>query len=94
MTTQSTKLNSKTIKCTVVSDKMNKSRVGLIERRVKHPKVGKYIKKSTKIMFHDELNSTKEGDIVLVQETKPFSKRKAFVLSQVVRQSEDKGLVI
>ena len=45
------------IRCTVVSDKMSKTRVAKLERKVKHPLVGKYIKKTTKFFFHDEAES-------------------------------------
>ena len=57
-TTAEKTTKQKAIKCRVVSDKMNKSRVGLHERLVKHPVYGKYIRKSTKYMFHDEENKT------------------------------------
>ena len=53
----------KTLTGTVVSDKMNKTAVVLLERKVKHPKYGKYIKKSTKYKVHDQDNSCKIGDV-------------------------------
>tara|TARA_B100000524_G_C23640799_1_gene366577 strand:+ start:557 stop:811 length:255 start_codon:yes stop_codon:yes gene_type:complete len=73
-----TQKKQKEIRCVVVSDKMDKSRVAKIERRVKHPIVGKYIKKTTKLHFHDEANETKSGDEVYVVQTKPISKTKSF----------------
>jgi small subunit ribosomal protein S17 len=74
------KTNKRLVQCVVTSDRMDKTRVAKIERRIKHPVVGKYIKRTTKIFFHDEKNSTHIGDNVVVQETKPMSKNKSFVL--------------
>ena len=68
------------LRCTVVSDKMDKTRVGLVERLVKHPVVGKYLKRSTKIHFHDEKNQTKKGDSVSIVACRPMSKKKSFTL--------------
>ncbi|MDW8190065.1 MAG: 30S ribosomal protein S17 [Pseudobdellovibrionaceae bacterium] len=66
------------LKGRVISDKMDKSRVVLIERIVKHPKYGKYIKRRKKVMAHDENNATKQGDLVKLMECRPLSKRKRF----------------
>ena len=66
----------RTLTGTVVSDKMNKTVVVLFERKVKHPKYGKYIKKSTKYKVHDEDNKCKVGDIVSITEVRPISKDK------------------
>ena len=74
------KTNKKVLNAVVVSDRMDKTRVAKIERIVKHPVVGKYIKRTTKIFFHDEKNSTRVGDNVAIAETMPISKHKAFVL--------------
>jgi len=62
----------------VVSDKMQKSRVVLVERIVKHPKYGKYIKKARKFMVHDESNQTKVGDVVTIVECRPMSRSKRY----------------
>ena len=59
----------------VVSDKMEKSIVVLVERKVKHPKYGKFVKKSTKFMAHDEKNEAGIGDTVRIMETRPLSKK-------------------
>lgn len=67
----------------VVSSKMNKTITVLLERRVKHPVYGKYISKSSKVKAHDESNICKEGDMVVIRETKPFSKTKSWVLDSV-----------
>ena len=67
----------------VVSDKMNKSITVLIERRVKHPLYGKYIKRSTKVHAHDENNECNIGDTVTIQETRPLSKTKSWKLVSI-----------
>jgi len=64
----------------VVSDKADKTISVRIERKVKHPKYGKVIKRSTKVHAHDENNSAKVGDFVSIQECRPISKLKSFVL--------------
>jgi small subunit ribosomal protein S17 len=79
----------KMIRCRVRSDKMNKSRVGVVERKVKHPVVGKYITRTTKVMFHDENNLSHIGDEVLIRQTKPISGQKTFVLDSIVHQSQE-----
>lgn len=71
------------IRCVVVSDKMDKTRVGKVERKVKHPVVRKYIKKTTKYFFHDEKNESKIGDEVLIFQGRPLSKRKTFQLQRI-----------
>ena len=64
----------------VISDKADKTISVKIERKVKHPKYGKVIKRSTKVHAHDENNSAKVGDFVSIQERRPISKLKSFVL--------------
>jgi small subunit ribosomal protein S17 len=59
----------------------------LVERRVKHPIYGKYIKRSNKIHAHDPENVCQEGDLVTIEETKPISKSKAWKLSSVDRKA-------
>jgi len=68
----------------VVSNKMDKSITVLIERLVKHPKYGKYIRRSTKLHAHDENNVCQEGDIVTIAECRPLSKTKTWRLVEVV----------
>ncbi len=72
---------------TVVSDKMNKSAVVLIERKVKHPIYGKFVKKSTKLHIHDENNECGVGDVVQVSECRPISKTKSWTLVKVVEKA-------
>ncbi len=71
----------------VVSDKMNKSATVLIERKVKHPIYGKFVKKSTKLHIHDENNECGIGDTVQISECRPMSKTKSWTLVKVVEKA-------
>ena len=71
----------------VVSDKMDKSAVVLIERKVKHPIYGKFVKKSTKLHIHDENNECGVGDTVQITECRPISKTKSWKLVKVVEKA-------
>jgi len=70
----------------VVSDKMDKTITVLIERRVKHPVYGKYLKRSTKLHAHDETNQCQIGDKVTIRETRPQSKTKSWALVEIVER--------
>ena len=70
----------------VVSNKMEKSIVVEIERKVKHPKYGKYVKKSSRFMAHDEKKETSEGDKVIIAETRPISKNKCWRLVEIIEK--------
>ena len=70
----------------VSSNKMNKSIVVLVERKVKHPLYGKFVKKSTKFHAHDEKNECSIGDTVKIMETRPISKTKRWRLVEVVEK--------
>tara|TARA_Y100001934_G_scaffold281338_1_gene390692 strand:+ start:1594 stop:1860 length:267 start_codon:yes stop_codon:yes gene_type:complete len=72
---------------TVVSTKMDKTITVLVERRIKHPLYGKYIKRSKKIHAHDEGNQCQEGDLVTIEETRPISKTKSWKLSSIDRKA-------
>ena len=67
----------------VVSDKMDKTVTVLVERKVKHPLIGKVIVKSNKFHAHDEENVCKEGDLVTITESRPLSKTKTWVVNKV-----------
>ena len=71
----------------VVSDKMDKSAVVLIERKVKHPIYGKFMKKSTKLHIHDENNECGVGDTVQISECRPISRTKSWKLVKVVEKA-------
>lgn len=72
----------------VISDKMDKTVTVLIERMVRHPVYGKYIRRSTKLHVHDAENSCRIGDTVRIRETRPFSKTKSWTLVEVVERSQ------
>ncbi len=72
----------------VVSNKMDKSIVILVERKVKHPKYGKFVKKSTKFMAHDEKNEANIGDTVRIMETRPLSKNKCWRMVEIVERAK------
>jgi len=74
----------------VISDKANKTITVKIERKVKHPTYGKIMTRSTKVHAHDELNSAKIGDLVTVQECRPLSKSKTWML---ISESSQKSTV-
>jgi small subunit ribosomal protein S17 len=74
----------RTITGKVVSDKMQKTIVVLVERLVKHPKYGKMMKKRTKFHVHDENQSGKIGNLVKIQESRPYSKTKSWILVEVI----------
>ena len=78
----------------VVSDKADKTISVKIERKVKHPKYGKVIKRSTKVHAHDENNSAKVGDFVSIQECRPISKLKSFVLIDADQFSDSVSPVV
>lgn len=72
----------------VVSNKMDKSIVVIVERKVKHPIYGKFIKKSTKFMAHDEKNESNIGDTVRIMETRPLSKNKCWRLVEIIERAK------
>ena len=77
----------RTLTGTVTSDKMQKSITVLIERRVKHPKYGKFINRSTKLHVHDENNECGMGDVVVVEQCRPISKTKAWRLVKIIEKA-------
>ena len=68
----------------VVSDKMDKSAVVMVERKVRHPLYGKYIRRSSKLHVHDANNECRQGDTVTIQQCRPMSKTKSWTLLEVV----------
>ncbi len=71
----------------VVSDKANKTVTVLLERQVKHALYGKYIKRSTKVMAHDEENTCAEGDTVRIESCRPLSKSKSWRVVEVLERA-------
>ncbi|MGB5293166.1 MAG: 30S ribosomal protein S17 [Lysobacterales bacterium] len=72
----------------VVSNKMDKSVSVLIERQIKHALYGKYIKRSTKVLAHDEDNSCGEGDKVMIAECRPLSKSKSWRVIEILERAQ------
>ncbi|HON51819.1 MAG TPA: 30S ribosomal protein S17 [Bacteroidales bacterium] len=72
----------------VVSNKMEKSIVVAVERKVKHPMYGKFLKKTTKFVAHDEKNECNEGDTVRIMETRPLSKSKCWRLVEIIERAK------
>jgi small subunit ribosomal protein S17 len=75
---------ARTISGRVVSNKMDKTITVLVERKVKHPIYGKFIRRSTKVHAHDENNVCNEGDTVVIEQCRPVSKSKSWNLVKVV----------
>lgn len=79
----------RTVQGRVVSNKMDKTITVVIERFVKHPIYGKFIKRSTKLHAHDESNTCNEGDLVTLTECRPMSKSKTWKLVDVVEKAAE-----
>jgi len=86
MTTTEEKLQ-RSLTGTVTSDKMDKSATVVIDRRVKHPLYGKFIRRSTKLHIHDENNECGMGDTVVIEQCRPVSKTKSWRLVKVVEKA-------
>ena len=78
----------RTVTGRVVSNKMDKSITVLVERKVKHPLYGKYIRRSTKVHAHDANNECNMGDLVTVEQCRPISKSKTWKLVEVLEQAQ------
>jgi small subunit ribosomal protein S17 len=72
----------------VASSKMDKTVTVLIERKLKHPIYGKFVKKSKKFFVHDEKNECREGDTVKITETRPLSKNKSWRLVEIIEKAK------
>ena len=78
--------NVRTLQGTVVSDKMDKSITVAINRFVKHPIYGKYMKRTTKLHAHDENNECASGDVVTIRECRPLTKTKSWTLVKIIER--------
>ncbi|MDX1919763.1 MAG: 30S ribosomal protein S17 [Candidatus Caenarcaniphilales bacterium] len=83
-----TKIGKKTFTGTVISDKSEKTISVLIETQRKDKIYKKFIKRRKKFLAHDENETAKEGDVVIIEESRPISKRKFFVLKEVLKKKE------
>ncbi|HPH16574.1 MAG TPA: 30S ribosomal protein S17 [Bacteroidales bacterium] len=72
----------------VVSNKMDKSVIVAVERKVKHPMYSKFLKKTTKFVAHDDKNECNEGDTVRIMETRPLSKTKCWRLVEIIERAK------
>ncbi|PLY16978.1 MAG: 30S ribosomal protein S17 [Sedimenticola sp.] len=79
--------SNRTLQGRVVSDKMDKTITILVERRVKHPIYGKFVRRSTKVHAHDETNECGVGDVVMVEQCRPLSKSKTWRLVKVLEKA-------
>jgi small subunit ribosomal protein S17 len=84
-----TQKTTKAVTGEVVSNKMDKTISVQVSRKVKHPLYEKYIKRSTKIMAHDENNECNEGDVVVIEASRPLSKNKSWKLQKVVSKTQE-----
>ncbi|HCU88499.1 MAG TPA: 30S ribosomal protein S17 [Gammaproteobacteria bacterium] len=73
----------------VVSNRMEKTISVMVERQVEHPLYKKYIRRSTKLLAHDENNECSEGDVVEIAECRPLSKRKSWRLQKVLQRAPE-----
>ena len=86
-TTENTEPKLRTLTGRVVSNKMDKTIAVEVERLVKHPRYGKFIRRTTKLLAHDEANESREGDVVAIAECRPMSRRKSWKLVSVVERA-------
>jgi small subunit ribosomal protein S17 len=86
MSEQVVAADNRTLQGRVVSDKMDKTVTVEVERRVKHPLYGKFVRRSTKVHAHDENNECREGDTVVVQQCRPLSKTKSWRFVKLVER--------
>ncbi|MEA5445183.1 30S ribosomal protein S17 [Gammaproteobacteria bacterium AB-CW1] len=86
---ENTDKTARTVQGRVVSAKADKTITVYIERRVAHPLYGKYIRRSTRLLAHDEENTCREGDVVSIAECRPLSKRKSWKLHEILERASD-----
>jgi small subunit ribosomal protein S17 len=84
-----TEKTAKTLTGQVVSSKMDKTIAVVIARTVKHPLYGKFMKRSTKLLAHDENNECREGDVVVIEASRPISKQKSWRVQKVVTKAQE-----
>ncbi len=87
MDSQQIEKSQKRVTGIVASDKMDKSIVVVLERLVQHRMYGKYVRRNTRCVVHDENNEAREGDQVVIEQTRPMSKRKRWRLVEVLRKA-------
>lgn len=86
MSEQQEQVTNRTLQGRVVSDSMDKTITVLIERKVKHPLYGKFVRRSTKVHVHDAENECRTGDVVIVEQCRPMSKSKSWRLVEIIER--------
>jgi small subunit ribosomal protein S17 len=89
--TEAAKKSTRTLTGKVVSNKMQKTITVQVERYVPHPEYGKYQRRTTKFLAHDENNESREGDVVSIEECRPLSRHKSWRLVKVVSRAIQTG---
>lgn len=89
MSDESSTGKARTLSGRVLSNKMNKSATVVVERLVRHPVYGKYVRRSSKFHVHDEANECRAGDLVTIRECRPISKTKSWTLVSVDQRAGD-----
>ena len=84
---ESGQTTAKTLTGTVVSNKMDKTISVSVERLIKHPTSGKYVRRTTRLLAHDEKNECRAGDTVAISECRPLSRRKSWTLVRVIERA-------
>jgi small subunit ribosomal protein S17 len=87
--TEAASTTKRTLQGVVTSNAGDKSATIMIERKIKHPVYGKYVKRSSKIRLHDEANECNKGDTILIEECRPMSKTKSWKLVKVVEKAAE-----
>ena len=87
---EDTKKAQRTVVGRVVSDKMDKTVAVAVERLIRHPVYGKYIRRTTKVLAHDAANECKSGDRVAISECRPVSKNKSWAVVDVIERAADR----
>jgi small subunit ribosomal protein S17 len=82
---------SRTVTGKVVSNKMQKTITVVVERYEPHPRYGKYIRRTTRLLAHDENSEGREGDVVAIEQCRPMSRHKSFRLVRVISRAEQAG---
>lgn len=80
--------NPKTLTGSVVSNKMNKTITVRVDRMVRHPLYEKYIRRTTRLLAHDENNECNEGDLVVIKPSRPISKSKSWILEKIISKAQ------
>ena len=86
---EQTTTNTRKLTGRVVSDNLDKTVTVLVERKVKHPLYGKFVSRSKKYHAHDEKNEFHPGDLVLIEETRPISKTKAWKVVELIEKAKE-----